>query len=162
MTIEICASSRQCACNGQGYRRILEFSMYCGFSVRFVGSILVDLLSVAEFEEELEDYVSRHPRVKLCDPPQKTFRLRNRSQMLDIVPESGFVVPSPEGQGALAAVTCSVPSHTVLEKAITFDQAIELRKATKLEYPIIAKSLWADGRPGSHAMAVVWSGVSST
>ena len=26
-----------------------------------------------------------------------------------------------------------------------------------LSYPIIAKSLWADGRPGSHAIAVVWS-----
>eukprot|EP00890_Picochlorum_soloecismus_P001327 jgi/Picsp_1/2195/NSC_05659-R1_protein len=117
-----------------------------------------------EFEHELEDYVAKHPHVKLCDPPRATMLLRNRQSMLDVISPGGFDVFAPKsglgpegGDVVLGHARCSVPRHTVLKEGCSFDEALEEIKKCKLKYPIVAKSLWADGRPGSHDIAVIWS-----
>jgi len=121
---------------------------------------------LAEFEQQLEDYVAKYPHVKLCDPPRATMLLRNRQSMLDVIAPGGFDVFAPKdgsglggGDAVLGHARCSVPRHTVLKEGCSFDEALgEIRKC-KLKYPIVAKSLWADGRPGSHDIAVIWSGM---
>lgn len=85
--------------------------------------------------------------------------------MLNIIPRDGFILQeAPEiiksarnNMKGKADVVCSVPSHSVLAESATFDDALLMMKEHNLRYPIIAKSLWADGRPGSHDIAVVWT-----
>ena len=97
---------------------------------------------------------------------EQTMLLRNRQSMLDVIAPGGFDVFAPKdgsglggGDAVLGHARCSVPRHTVLKEGCSFDEALgEIRKC-KLKYPIVAKSLWADGRPGSHDIAVIWSGM---
>lgn len=113
-----------------------------------------------EFERHLEQYAAMHPDVKVCDPPKSTILLRNRHDMLNVIPKSGFTIQAPESRGGLGEpprVHCSVPTHLVLGEDATYDDAIDSIERHGLTYPIIAKSLWADGRPGSHDIAVIWS-----
>ena len=76
--------------------------------------------------------------------------LRNRKSMLDVVPRDGFAFPSEGYQ-------CAVPNHVVLEEGISFTKAQVRIDDAGLTFPFLAKSLWADGRAGSHDIAVVWS-----
>ncbi len=70
--------------------------------------------------------------------------------MLDVVPRDGFTFPSEGYQ-------CAVPNHVVLEEGISFTKAQARIDDAGLTFPFLAKSLWADGRAGSHDIAVVWS-----
>lgn len=111
-----------------------------------------------EFERELEEYAANHPETHVCDPPKATMLLRNRNDMLNAIPKCGFEIDAPEDVDAdVSQVRCDVPAHLVLGCNVGFDEAVDMVKENGLRYPIIAKSLWADGRPGSHAIAVVWS-----
>ena len=145
--------------------------------------VILQKIRRKEFERELEDYKRRHPEVHLCDPPAATMvridgaspvvltvhfpasiipslalharslaiqLLRNRKSVLDVVPRNGFAFDS-EGYH------CTVPNHVVLEEGITFIEAQARVDEAGLEFPFLAKSLWADGRAGSHDIAVVWS-----
>lgn len=120
-------------------------------------------LDHAEFEQQLEEYVAKYPNVKLCDPPKATMLLRNRQSMLDVIAPGGFDVFAPKGRlggdAMLGHARCSVPRHTVLKEGCSYEEALGEIRNCKLKYPIVAKSLWADGRPGSHDIAVVWSGM---
>jgi len=111
-----------------------------------------------EFERELEEYAANHPETRLCDPPKATLLLRNRNDMLNVIPKDGFEIEAPvDVDTDVSRVRCDVPTHLVLDSDVGFEQAMDLVRESGLSYPIIAKSLWADGRPGSHAIAVVWS-----
>jgi inositol-1,3,4-trisphosphate 5/6-kinase/inositol-tetrakisphosphate 1-kinase len=108
--------------------------------------VILQKIRKPEFERELEDYQARHPDVHLCDPPSATLQLRNRKSMLSVMPKEGFDIHGYK---------CTVPKHVVLEEGIDFKAAQE--RVRGLRYPFLAKSLWADGRAGSHDIAVVWS-----
>ena len=111
-----------------------------------------------EFERELEEYAANHPETRVCDPPKATMLLRNRNDMLNVIPKEGFEIDAPvDVDTDVSRVLCDVPTHLVLDRDVGFEHAMDLVKESGLSYPIIAKSLWADGRPGSHAIAVVWS-----
>ncbi len=70
--------------------------------------------------------------------------------MLDVVPRDGFTFD-------LEGYKCTVPIHVVLEEGIPFIKAQARVNEAGLKFPFLAKSLWADGRAGSHDIAVVWS-----
>lgn len=112
--------------------------------------VILQKIRRKEFERELEAYKERHPEVHLCDPPASTLLLRNRKSMLDVVPREGFAFDSED-------FTCTVPNHVVLDEGISFVDAQARVKEAGLTFPLLAKSLWADGRAGSHDIAVVWS-----
>lgn len=111
-----------------------------------------------EFEQELEEYAANHPETHVCDPPKATMLLRNRNDMLNVIPKEGFEIDAPgDVKTHVSRVRCDVPTHLVLGCDVGFDEAVNKVNNSGLTYPMIAKSLWADGRPGSHAIAVVWS-----
>jgi len=125
--------------------------------------VILQKIRRKEFEEELEAYVERHPEVRLCDPPAATHKLRNRKSMLDVVPREGFRFdessrsPLPSVSPSSCSYTCTVPNHVVLEEGVGYEEAQKRVASSGLTYPFLAKSLWADGRAGSHDIAVVWS-----
>lgn len=121
--------------------------------------VILQKIRRPDFERQLEAYVKQHPKVRLCDPPKKTMLLRNRNSMLNVIPNRGHVILSPpeRGTGEPAKVLCEVPVHVVLDEDRSFTDAVGLIESHGLTYPVIAKSLWADGRPGSHDIAVIWS-----
>lgn len=121
--------------------------------------VILQKIRRPDFERQLEAYVKEHPKVRLCDPPQKTMILRNRNSMLNVIPDRGHAIlsPSGRGRGEPGNVLCQVPVHVVLEEDSSFSDAVGLVESHGLKYPVIAKSLWADGRPGSHDIGVVWS-----
>lgn len=121
--------------------------------------VILQKIRRPDFERQLEAYVKQHPKVRLCDPPKKTMLLRNRNSMLNVIPDRGHMILSPpeRGTGEPAKVLCEVPVHVVLEEDRSFTDAVGLIESHGLKYPVIAKSLWADGRPGSHDIAVIWS-----
>lgn len=49
----------------------------------------------------------------------------------------------------------SVPTNTTLREGSSFAAAAQQLQAAGLRYPLLAKPVWADGREGSHALAVV-------
>jgi len=116
--------------------------------------VILQKIRRKEFEEELEAYVERHPEVRLCDPPTATHKLRNRKSMLDVVPREGFRFDESPSS---CSYTCTVPNHVVLEEGVGCEGAQKRVASSGLTYPFLAKSLWADGRAGSHDIAVVWS-----
>jgi hypothetical protein len=64
----------------------------------------------------------------------------------------------PTNAGPPFQVECRPPAHLTLEADINLEQALHRLAAHGLSFPLLAKSLWADGRPESHAMAVVHNG----
>lgn len=120
--------------------------------------VILQKIRRPEFERALEAYAARHPETHVCDPPRATMLLRNRNDMLNSIPTCGFEIRAPENvRGDVTSVRCDVPTHLVVGPDVSYDHALDLVAAHGLTYPMIAKSLWADGRPGSHAIAVVWS-----
>ena len=53
---------------------------------------------------------------------------------------------------------CGVPPHVTLNEGTSFQSALHQIQECCLVFPLLAKSLWADGRPGSHDIAVVHTG----
>ena len=67
--------------------------------------------------------------------------------------------PCASASGALP-IRFSVPPHATIQPGISFEAAQEkLREGGIVNFPLVAKSLWADGRPGSHALAVIHTGM---
>lgn len=50
-----------------------------------------------------------------------------------------------------------MPTNIALEEGTSFAAAAAQLRAAGLRYPLLAKPVWADGREGSHALAVVGS-----
>lgn len=99
-----------------------------------------------------------HPHVRICDPPRATYPLRNRGSMLgSLCRQVGYLVATPPGLHG-PSIRCSLPTHRVLEAGVSLLDARDQLQNAGMEYPLLAKSVWADGRPGSHAMAVVHTG----
>lgn len=142
--------------------------------------VILQKIRRKEFEEELEAYKERHPEVHLCDPPSATHLLRNRKSMLDVMPREGLIfdmrdtknmenmedmedmettetMETTEKDKETYSFKCTVPNHVVVEEGVTFEEAKRRVAAAGLTYPFLAKSLWADGRAGSHDIAVCWS-----
>lgn len=111
-----------------------------------------------EFEEQLHLYANHHHTTRICDPPRCTHRLRNRFDMLEVASDGGFSLSSPNNvpHWPLSIKVCA-PSHTRLDAGESLLDAKRKIAHMKLKYPILVKSLMADGRPGSHAMAVIHS-----
>lgn len=113
--------------------------------------------AAAEWEVELESYVTRHPAVRVHDMPQSTYVLRNRGTMLEPMGGPGTVLAPPGGTPG-APVRCAVPPHATIAAGTAFPDALAQLQAAGMAFPVLAKSLWADGRPGSHDLAVVHTG----
>lgn len=111
----------------------------------------------ADWEMELEAYGASHPEVRIHDLPRATYPLRNRGTMLYPVNGDGWELENPEKESGLSHVCCSVPQHCTLREGCDLEGARREMRSHGLEYPVLAKSIWADGRPGSHALAVVVS-----
>ena len=105
----------------------------------------------------MEAYRVNHPDVRIHDLPTATYPLRNRGTMLYPVNKDGWVLENPENKSDLLAVCCHVPKHCTLKEGCNLQGARQQMDQHGLEYPVLAKSIWADGRPGSHALAVVVS-----
>jgi hypothetical protein len=89
--------------------------------------------------------------------PASTYVLRNRGMMLVPMGGPGTVLAPPAGASGVP-VRCSVPPHTTITAGTAFDDALVQLQAAGMAFPVLAKSLWADGRPGSHDLAVVHTG----
>lgn len=48
---------------------------------------------------------------------------------------------------------CNVPTNCTIAEGCSYEAATAQVEAAGLEYPLLAKPLWADGREGSHALA---------
>lgn len=60
-----------------------------------------------------------------------------------------------DAQTGTSSFECTVPTYTVLDAACSFDDAIRQLHKENLSTPLVVKPIWADGRDGSHALAVV-------
>lgn len=85
--------------------------------------------------------------------------------MLEPLVGPGWVVdpPSPSNDNdtntnTSKPIRCSIPPHTTIYAGATLEAARAQLDECGMRFPILAKSLWADGRPSSHAMGVVHSG----
>ena len=61
----------------------------------------------------------------------------------------------PSSQTPEGVVTCTVPRYTVLEEGASFEEALSQIGVSGLALPVLVTPVWADGRAGSHALAVV-------
>ena len=66
--------------------------------------------------------------------------------------DSGTLTPSSK------PIRCSTPPHTTIPAGVSLEAALGQLESSGMNFPVLAKSLWADGRPGSHAMGVIHSG----
>eukprot|EP00887_Chlorella_sp_A99_P003416 scaffold7.g3416.t1 len=127
-----------------------------------------------DWERRLEQYAAAHPEVQVYDMPQATYPIRHRGTMLTMVEHEGWVFeapggpspaddcapPQPPGDCAPTPALrcrCSVPLNITLEEGDTFASVLSRVREKGMEMPLVAKSVWADGREGSHALAVVHS-----
>jgi inositol-1,3,4-trisphosphate 5/6-kinase/inositol-tetrakisphosphate 1-kinase len=108
---------------------------------------------LTEWEEELEAYAASHPEVCIHDMPQDTYSLRNRGTMLVPLQAPGKLF-SPPTQNDLP-IRCCAPTHTTIEANTPFLAAKTQLIEAGITYPMLAKSLYADGSPSSHALAVI-------
>lgn len=71
-----------------------------------------------------------------------------------------FTAPSNwiKEPGCLDRAVCEVPDHITIDEGTSYPAALQQFKESGLHFPVVAKGLWADGRPGSHNMAVVYTG----
>jgi inositol-1,3,4-trisphosphate 5/6-kinase / inositol-tetrakisphosphate 1-kinase len=102
--------------------------------------------------------------------PQNTYVLRNRGTMLVPLQAQGqlFTPPPPSSTPSTdlnssknninsLPIRCCAPAHTTIEANTPFIAAKSQLTQAGLTYPILAKTLFADGSPSSHALAVVHS-----
>ena len=64
----------------------------------------------------------------------------------------------PPGDGlppAALRCRCGVPPNTTLPEEVTYQAVLQIVDELGMTMPLVAKSVWADGREGSHALAVV-------
>ncbi|KDD77151.1 hypothetical protein H632_c8p4 [Helicosporidium sp. ATCC 50920] len=127
-----------------------------------------------DWVDRLEHYMAGHPEVAVPDPPRATQTLRHRGRMLSVIPAEGWVVRESEGESsegchatfaaslpssdpAPVSYRCTVPSFTTLERGESASALAAQLKERGLAYPLMIKPMWADGRPGSHSVAIVSS-----
>lgn len=103
-------------------------------------------MCAAEWEEELAQYVEQHPDVWVGDLPAATYPLRNRGSMLTPFAGPGWMVQAPAGAAGRQRIRCSVPLHATLPAGQSLEAATAQLAAAGIAFPMLAKSLWADGR----------------
>ena len=112
-----------------------------------------------EWEQELEDYVARHPTVRVHDMPRDTYVLRNRGSMLapwsDLDAMRLFPGRRESTSPCTLPIRCAVPLHTTIAVDTPFETAKIQLECIGMTFPVLAKNIFADGRPGSHDLAVV-------
>ncbi|KAL4446825.1 hypothetical protein ABPG77_008069 [Micractinium sp. CCAP 211/92] len=151
-------------------QKLLEMAAQNGIELRFVDkdvpleeqgpfAAILQKVRKPDWEQMLMEYATAHPEVQIFDMPEATYPLRNRGTMVSFLDGDGWVFEEPaelvEPGRAPQRCRCNVPTNTTLAEGTGLEAALAQMAAAGLRFPVLAKPLWADGREGSHALAVV-------
>ncbi|PWA84469.1 inositol-tetrakisphosphate 1-kinase, ATP-grasp fold, subdomain 1 [Artemisia annua] len=94
-----------------------------------------------EWDLDLDNFSIKHANATVIDPPSAIQRLHNRISMLE--PVSQLKIPQ-----------LNVPNQILIQDS----ESLQCFKTTNyLKFPMIAKSLLADGSPNAHDMSLVFN-----
>ncbi|KAL4856048.1 60S ribosomal protein L35a-3 [Chlorella vulgaris] len=150
--------------------KLLSAAAEAGIELRFIDkevplegqgpfAAILQKVRKPEWEDALVAYAAAHPEVCIFDPPAATYPLRNRGTMVAFLEGGGWLFEEPaelvEAGRLPQRCRCTVPTSTTVAAGTAYGAAAAQVAAHGLHYPLLAKPLWADGREGSHALAVV-------
>ncbi|KAL2894893.1 Inositol-tetrakisphosphate 1-kinase 3 [Bienertia sinuspersici] len=107
--------------------------------------IVLHKLTGKEWHQLLEDYGQTHPEVTILDPPDAIQHLHNRQSMLQVVSDLNL----SDSYGNV-----NVPQQLIVKKDAS---SIPLKVAkARLNLPLVAKPLIADGSTKSHELSLAY------
>ncbi|KAK9868299.1 hypothetical protein WJX84_009842 [Apatococcus fuscideae] len=103
-------------------------------------------------------FQKRHPEVRVLDAFDAIKTLQCRETMLQPFDEGPIIVQDPSATEQTApgsSLRCCAPVQIALHEGCTADMAVAAVDAAGMQVPLVGKPLWADGREGSHGLAIV-------
>ncbi|KAL2558896.1 Inositol-tetrakisphosphate 1-kinase 1 [Forsythia ovata] len=107
---------------------------------------IIHKLSGPKWSKQLQEFSSRNPDVIVVDPLDSVERIHNRISMLQVVNEVKICQKSE--------ISFGIPKQIFVENPASFYNCIETEG---LKFPVIAKSLVANGSAKSHQMFLVFN-----
>lgn len=108
-----------------------------------------------EWEANLLEYIKQHPRVKVIDKVDGIRTLQNRSTMLTALHGNGIVVQQNDGASHFGTVRIQAPAQVEIPEGMEPAEAEKILTDAGFRPPLVVKSLWTDGREGSHTLALL-------
>lgn len=108
-----------------------------------------------EWEANLLEYVKQHPNVKVIDKVDGIRTLQNRSTMLTALHGNGIVLQPTEDTSSGGLVRVQAPVQVEIPEGMEIAEAEKVLASKGFRPPLIVKSMWTDGREGSHNLAVL-------
>ncbi|KAK9841570.1 hypothetical protein WJX74_008089 [Apatococcus lobatus] len=104
------------------------------------------------------NFSQQHPEVRVLDAFDAIKTLQCRETMLQPFDEGPIIIQDPAAaspSSARPSIVCCAPIQIALREGCTDEMAVAAVEAAGMHVPLVAKPLWADGREGSHGLAIV-------
>lgn len=114
----------------------------------------------ADWRQKLEVYLQQHHSTRLIDPFEAEASLLTREEMLKPLLEPVTLhQPKHARQNASTAeldtLSCAAPVQTPLRPGCTEEDAAQILQSEHMQFPLLAKPFFTDGRQGSHGLALI-------